>query len=56
MRKPRVDSIPTRFRLADVEAVLEELYVIQREWHGGMSPERRGEILKTFFNVEESAT
>jgi hypothetical protein len=45
-----------RFRLTDVEAVLEELYVTQREWHGGMSPGRRREILKTFFNFEEPAT
>ena len=46
----------TRFKLADVEATLEILYLSQREWHGSrMRAERRREILKAVFNVEEPA-
>ncbi|MBI2929026.1 MAG: hypothetical protein HYY24_25460 [Verrucomicrobia bacterium] len=45
-----------RFKLADVEATLEMLLLSQREWHGPqMSPERRREILKRVFKVEEPA-
>jgi hypothetical protein len=42
-----------RFRLADVQATLEELYLTQREWHGGMGEQRRREILKSVFNGEK---
>ena len=46
-----------RFKLADVEATLEMLYLGQREWHGPKMPDtRRREILKAVFNVEEPAT
>jgi hypothetical protein len=39
-----------------LEATLELLYLWQREWHGPkMSDERRRELLKTVFDVEESA-
>jgi hypothetical protein len=45
-----------RFKLADVQATLEILYLAQREWHGAkMSEARRREILKAVFNVEEPA-
>lgn len=45
-----------RFKLADVEATLEMLYLSQREWHGPKMPDaRRREILKAVFNVEEPA-
>lgn len=45
-----------RFKLADVEATLEMLYLAQREWHGPKVPDaRRREILKAVFNVEEPA-
>lgn len=45
-----------KFQLEDVEATLELLYLWQREWHGErLSPERRREILKAVFNVEEPA-
>ena len=46
-----------RFKVADVEATLEMLYLAQREWHGPKIPDaRRREILKAVFNVEEPAT
>lgn len=46
-----------RFKLADVQATLEILYLAQRDWHGAkMSEARRREILKAVFNVEEPAT
>jgi len=46
-----------RFKLADVEATLEILYLAQREWHGPKMPKtRQQEILKAVFNVEEPAT
>jgi hypothetical protein len=46
-----------RFKLADVEATLELLYLAQREWHGPkMSEARRREILKAVFDVQEPAT
>ena len=45
-----------RFKLADVQATLEILYLAQREWHGAkMSEARRREILKAVFNDEEPA-
>ncbi len=45
-----------KFKLADVEATVEMLYLWQHEWHGErLSPERRREILKAVFNVEEPA-
>ncbi len=45
-----------RFTLADVEATLELLYLVQREWHGPkMTEARRREIFKAAFNVEEPA-
>ena len=44
-----------RFRLADVEATIEGLRVDERMWHQNtVSPERRREILKAVFHVEES--
>ena len=46
-----------RFKLDDVEATLQILYLAQREWHGPKLPEaRRREILKAVFDVEEPAT
>lgn len=52
-----VPESAARFKLADVEATLELLYLWQREWHGPKIPAvRRREILKAVFNVEESAT
>lgn len=43
-----------RFKLADVEATVDMLYLWQREWHGPKMPEeRRRELLKAVFNVEE---
>ncbi len=46
-----------RFKLADVGATLELLYLAQREWHGPKMPEtRRREILKAVFHVEERGT
>ena len=46
-----------RFKLDDVEATLQILYLAQREWHGPKLPEaRRREILKAVFHVEEPAT
>ena len=45
-----------RFKLADVEATMELLYLAQREWHSAKMPDaRRREILKAVFNVEEPA-
>ena len=45
-----------QFKLADVDATVEMLYLWQREWHGPKMPEaRRREILKEVFNVEEPA-
>jgi hypothetical protein len=35
--------------LADVEATLEELYMTQREWYGGMSETGREQILDEVF-------
>ena len=44
-----------RFRLADVEATIEGLRADERMWHQNtVSPERRREILKAVFHVEES--
>ncbi|MBI2948864.1 MAG: hypothetical protein HYY23_14585 [Verrucomicrobia bacterium] len=43
------------FKLADVEAAIENLRIDDRMWHQNtLSPERRREILKAVFNVEES--
>ena len=45
-----------QFNIEDVEATVHLLYRWQRDWHGEkMSPERRREILKAVFNVEEPA-
>jgi hypothetical protein len=45
-----------RFKLADVEATIENLRIDERLWHGEtMSPERRRELLKALFDVQESA-
>ena len=45
-----------KFKLEDVEATLELLYLWQREWHSErLSPERRRELMKAVFNVEEPA-
>ena len=45
------------FKLADVEATVELLYLWQREWHGPRLPEaRRRQIMKAVFHVEEPAT
>jgi hypothetical protein len=44
-----------QFKLADMEATLEMLYLTQRKWHGPKMPDaRRSEILKAVFNVEAS--
>ena len=44
------------FKLADVEATLELLYLWQRGWHGPRLPEaRRRETMKAVFHVEEPA-
>ena len=49
-----LEKAEARFKLADVEATLEMLYLSQREWHGPKMPDaRRREILKAVFNVEE---
>jgi len=46
-----------RFSLGDVEATIETLRVDERMWHATtVSRERRREILKAVFNVEESRT
>ena len=46
-----------RFKLSDVEATLELLYLAQREWHSPKILEtRRREILKAVFHVEKSST
>jgi len=43
------------FKLPDVEATTESLRVAERMWHqNSLSTERRREILKSVFNVEES--
>ena len=43
------------FKLPDVEATIESLRVAERMWHqNSLSTERRREILKSVFNVEES--
>jgi hypothetical protein len=44
------------FKLADVEAALENLRTDERIWHGSLTKERRAEILKAVFNVEEPGT
>ena len=42
------------FKLADVEATIESLRIAERMWHQNtLSAERRREILKAVFNVEE---
>lgn len=44
-----------RFKLADVEATIESLRIAERTWHqNSLSKERKREILKSVFNVEES--
>ena len=51
-----LEKAEARFKLVDVEATLEMLYLSQREWHGPKMPDaRRREILKAVFNVEEPA-
>jgi len=42
------------FKLADVEAAVENLRTDERMWHGSMSAARRAEILKEIFGVEKS--
>jgi hypothetical protein len=40
----------------EIQATLDLLYLWQREWHGPkLPPERRRELLKAVFHVEESA-
>lgn len=46
-----------QFKLSNVQATLELLYLSQREWHGPKMPEaQRREILKAVFDVEEPGT
>jgi hypothetical protein len=50
-------GLPERvsFKLADVEATIGSLRIAERMWHhNALSLERRREILKAVFNVEES--
>jgi hypothetical protein len=54
-----LDGFPegvVRFKLADVEAAVENLRTDERMWHGSMSSARRAEILKVIFDVEKSGT
>ena len=45
------------FKVSDMEATLELLYLWQREWHSPQMPaSRRKEIFKAVFNVEEPST
>ena len=45
-----------RFTFTDVEATIESLRIGERMWHQNtLSPERRREILKAVFHVEEPA-
>lgn len=45
-----------RFKLADVEATIENLRIDERMWHRDtMTNERRRELLKAMFNVQESS-
>lgn len=38
-------------KLSDVQATVEELYDTQAEWHGGMKPDRKSELLKQIFHA-----
>jgi hypothetical protein len=52
-----LDEFPegsVRFKIADVQAALENLRTDERMWHGSLSSEQRAEILKSIFNGEKS--
>jgi|ERR1051325_5440301 hypothetical protein len=53
VRELRHDDVTGKFgiTLADVEATLEELYVSQRVWFGGMTEERRKQVLDEVFGA-----
>lgn len=38
-------------KLSDVQATVEELYDTQAEWHGGMKPDRKSELLKQILQA-----
>jgi hypothetical protein len=51
VRKLRQNDVTEKLgvTLSDVEATLEELYMSQRVWFGGMTEERRAQVLDEVF-------
>jgi hypothetical protein len=41
-------------KISDIAATVEELQDTQADWYGGMTSERRAELLKQVFNVAKS--
>ncbi len=41
-------------KLSDLEAMVEELYDTQAEWHGSLKPDRRAAIFRQLFDAPES--
>lgn len=50
-----LDLKPIGISVADVEAMLEELAIQEREWHGDMKEEKRKLMLEEIFGPEEAA-